>query len=302
MTTASSPLREALEGYLALRRALGFRLAAPARLLGQFVGYLEARGTSTITISDALAWAALPAGASPAWQAIRLSAVRGFAAYLHGTDPSVQVPPAGLIRRGNDRATPYLYSEAEISAIIAAAAGLRPRFRAATYQALISLLAVSGVRIGEAIALDRGNLGRAYDRRCRRRVLLEGRLLDWRDMDTKELVQRFYDGLARKDGSWQDNLSENVAFSDASGKLSAQGREAFIQSFSGFLRAVDKVLLKQLIVEGPNAAAVVSYDYVNPSGGHLHQDDAEVWKVENGQIVSLTIYFDITEFRGFMGR
>ena len=55
--------------------------------------------------------------------------------------------------------------------------------------------------------------------------------------------------------------------------------------------------MKQLIVEGPNAAAVVSYDYVNPSGGHLHQDDAEVWNVENGQIVSLTIYFDITEFR-----
>lgn len=123
-----------------------------------------------------------------------------------------------------------------------------------------------------------------------------------RDMDTKDMVQRFYDGLARKDGSWQDNLFENVAFCDASGKLNAQGREAFIQSFSGFLRAVDKVLLKQLIVEGPNAAAVVSYDYVNPSGGHLHQDDAEVWKVENGQIVSLTIYFDITEFRGFMGR
>lgn len=83
-------------------------------------------------------------------------------------------------------------------------------------------------------------------------------------MDTKDMVQRFYDGLARKDGSWQDNLFENVAFCDASGKLNAQGREAFIQSFSGFLRAVDKVLLKQLIVEGPNAAAVVSYDYVNP--------------------------------------
>lgn len=158
MTRAASPLRDALEDYLALRRALGFRLASPARLLGQFAGYLEARGASTITISDALAWAVLPAGASPAWQAIRLSAVRGFAAYLHGTDPSVQVPPAGLIRRGNDRATPYLYSDAEISAIIAAAAGLRPRFRAATYQALISLLAVSGIRIGEALALDRGDL------------------------------------------------------------------------------------------------------------------------------------------------
>ena len=158
MTAPGRSLRDALEDYLALRRALGFKLAAPARLLGQFVSYLEARGAATITIADALAWATLPAGASPAWQAIRLAAVRGFAAYLHGTDPTVQVPPAGLIRRGNDRATPYLYSDADISAIIAAAAGLRPEFRAATYQTLISLLAVSGIRIGEALALDRGDL------------------------------------------------------------------------------------------------------------------------------------------------
>jgi hypothetical protein len=106
MTDSGRPLRDALDDYLALRRALGFRLATAGRLLGQFVSWLEARGASTITTADALAWATLPAGASPAWQAIRLAAVRGFAAYLHGTDPSVQVPPAGLIRRGNDRATP----------------------------------------------------------------------------------------------------------------------------------------------------------------------------------------------------
>jgi len=158
MTMAERSLRGELDDYLALRRALGFRLAAPARLLGQFVSWLEDRGTATITISNALEWATLPSGASPAWQAIRLAAVRGLAAYLHGTDPSVQVPPAGLIRRGNDRATPYLYSDAEISAITAAAGTLRPRFRAATYQALISLLAVSGIRIGEALALDHGDL------------------------------------------------------------------------------------------------------------------------------------------------
>jgi integrase len=158
MTASGRPLRDALDDYLALRRALGFRLATAGRLLGQFAGWLEARGASTITTADALAWATLPAGASPAWQAIRLAAARGLAAYLHGTDPSVQVPPAGLIRRGNDRATPYLYSETEISAIIATAGTLRPRFRAATYQALISLLAASGIRIGEALALDRGDL------------------------------------------------------------------------------------------------------------------------------------------------
>jgi integrase len=158
MTAGGRPLRDALEDYLALRRALGFRLKTAGRLLGQFVSWLDDRGTSTITTEDALAWAVLPPGASQAWQAIRLSTVRGFAAYLHGTDPSVQVPPAGLIRRGNDRATPYIYSDAEISAIVAAAGTLRPRFRAATYQALISLLAISGIRIGEAIALDDADL------------------------------------------------------------------------------------------------------------------------------------------------
>jgi integrase len=158
MTASAPPLRDALEDYLILRRAPGFKLASAARLPGQFVSYLEARGTSTVTTSDALAWATLPAGASPAWQAIRLGVVRGFAAYLHGTDPSVQVPPAGLIRRGSDRATPYLYSDAEISALITAAGGLRPRLRAATYQTLISLLAVTAMRIGEVIALDHGDL------------------------------------------------------------------------------------------------------------------------------------------------
>ena len=156
--TTTPPLCEALEDYLALRRALGFRLKTAGRLLGQFTSWLEARGTATITVSDALEWAVLPEGASPAWQSIRLAAVRGLAAYLHGTDPSVQVPPAGLIRRGNDRATPYIYSDAEIRAIITAAGTLRPEFRAATYQALISLLAASGIRIGEALALDRGDL------------------------------------------------------------------------------------------------------------------------------------------------
>jgi integrase/recombinase XerD len=158
MTADGRPLRDALEDYLALRRALGFRLKTAGRLLDQFVSWLEDRGASTITTEDALAWAVLPPGASQAWQSIRLSMVRGFAAYLHGTDPSVRVPPPGLIRRGNDRATPYIYSDAEISAIVTAAGALRPEFRAATYQALVSLLAASGLRIGEALSLDRGDL------------------------------------------------------------------------------------------------------------------------------------------------
>ena len=120
------------------------------------------------------------------------------------------------------------------------------------------------------------------------------------EMETRQVVERFYRGLAQKDSSWQQGLAAGVSFSDASGRLRAEGRDAFIESFASFLRAVDRVEVRQLIVEGANAAAVVGYDYTNPRGEHLHQDDAEVWRVENGEIASLTIYFDITEFRAFM--
>jgi integrase/recombinase XerD len=158
MSTPQPPLRQALDEYLSLRRALGYRLDSAGRLLSQFLDYLDQRGTDTITIEDTLTWAARPAQASRHWWAIRVSAVRGFATYLRGTDARVEVPPAGLIRCGTCRATPYLYSDAEIRALIQATAALRPRLRAATYQTLIGLLAVSGIRIGEAIAADEQDL------------------------------------------------------------------------------------------------------------------------------------------------
>ncbi len=156
-------LRDALGDYLALRRALGFKLASAGRLLGQFVEYLNEHGVGTLTIDHALAWANLPASASGNWRAIRLSVVRGFAIYLHSLDATVEVPPADLIRHGPDRATPYLYSDAEIRALLAAAGELRPRLRAATYQTLIGLLATCGLRVSEAIALDTTDLDRVDD-------------------------------------------------------------------------------------------------------------------------------------------
>jgi integrase/recombinase XerD len=151
-------LGDALGDYLALRRALGFKLAAAGRLLGQFVDYLSEHGVGMPTTDDALAWANLPACASANWRAIRLSVVRGFASYLHGLDASVEVPSADLIRRGPDRATPYLYADSEIRGLLAAAGELWPPLRAATYQTLIGLLATCGLRVSEAIALNSTDL------------------------------------------------------------------------------------------------------------------------------------------------
>src|SRR6266487_4168274 len=156
--TGHPPLPDALVDYLSLRRALGFKLATADRLLGQFLDYLDQQGAATVTVAHALAWARLPASASTTWHAIRLSMVRGFASYLHSLDPTVAVPPADLLRHGPDRATPYLYSDTEIRALITAAGRLQPGFRAATYQTLIGLLAATGIRICEAIALDTDDL------------------------------------------------------------------------------------------------------------------------------------------------
>ncbi len=101
--TGRASLGEALHQYLALRRALGFKLKTAGRLLGQFVDYLDAQHATTVTVDHALAWATLPADTSRTWHAIRLSMVRGFAVYLHSLDPEVAVPPADLLRHGNDR-------------------------------------------------------------------------------------------------------------------------------------------------------------------------------------------------------
>ena len=151
-----SPLRQALADYLAVRRSLGYKLARAEKLLAQFITYLEDAGASTVTAADALAWATLPAG-TPWWHAQRLSMVRAFAAHLRTTDPAAEIPPAGLIPARRPRATPYLYSPGEVTALIAAAVGLRSPLRAATYQTLIGLLAVTGMRVGEAIRLDRAD-------------------------------------------------------------------------------------------------------------------------------------------------
>jgi integrase/recombinase XerD len=152
-----SPLRQALADYLAVRRSLGYKLARPEKLLGPFITYLEAAGAGTVTTRHALAWAILPGG-NQSWHALRLSAVRGFAAYLRTIDPAAEIPPADLLPWRPCRATPYLYSDADIGALIAAAASLRSPLRAATYQTLIGLLAVTGMRVGETIRLDRPDL------------------------------------------------------------------------------------------------------------------------------------------------
>lgn len=157
-------LRPAVADYLSLRRALGYRLERPEKLLMQFVDYLQSCGQDTVTVASAVDWARLPAGGAPNWWGYRLSVVRGFATYLHALDPAHEVPAAQLLPQRPQRATPYLYSDADIAALMAAAGSLSTPLRRATLATVIGLLAVTGMRVGEAIALDRADLDLADGR------------------------------------------------------------------------------------------------------------------------------------------
>jgi integrase len=153
-----STMRQAAEDYVALRRAMGFKLDKPGRLVLQFAEHLDRLGTRQLTIDIALAWARQPTHADPSWWAYRLSAVRGFAVYLHPRLPGIQVPPADLLPLRTKRATPYLYSADDVAALMTAARRLRTPLVAATYETLIGLLAVTGLRIGESLNLNRADI------------------------------------------------------------------------------------------------------------------------------------------------
>jgi len=150
-------LDRAVEDYLALRRSLGYKLRQEGQLLASLAGYLRARDLDRVTVAAALGWAVQPEHASAAWHAKRLSAVRGFAAYLATIDPASQTIPRGLLPRRVSRAAPYLYTPAQIRALMAAARGLACPLRAATFETFIRLMAATGLRTGEAMALDRAD-------------------------------------------------------------------------------------------------------------------------------------------------
>jgi integrase len=151
-------LRQVAAGYVAMRRSLGYQVDAVARLLNSYVDHLEASGAVTVTVANALAWATRPADAAPIWWCRRLSVVRGFARHLSAFDPSCQVPPTNLLSVGYARVTPYIYSTEELDALVHAAGTLAQPLPAASCQAILSLLAVTGMRVGEVVALARSDV------------------------------------------------------------------------------------------------------------------------------------------------
>ena len=149
-------LKAVLGDYLGLRRALGHKLEEHERQLTPFVARLDDAGVTFVAMADSLAFVLDPdldpASSNPAK---RLLAVRGFTRYLSAIDHRTEVPPAGLVTyRGKGR-VPHLFTDDDVGAVVRAARASTPfAFRAETLASLIVLLAVTGMRVGEALRLD----------------------------------------------------------------------------------------------------------------------------------------------------
>ncbi|MEX0739305.1 MAG: tyrosine-type recombinase/integrase [Pseudohongiella sp.] len=151
-------LRSALEQYLGMRQGLGYKYQHQARRLADFVSFMERHEAATITTKLAVTWATLRPDRHASWS-LRLTDVRGFARHVANLNPQTEVPPTGILPPLK-RAQPYVYSDAEISALLTAALALPPAngLRRWTYHHLFGLIAVTGIRLSEAIGLHRSDV------------------------------------------------------------------------------------------------------------------------------------------------
>lgn len=149
----------AMGDYLAVRRAVGYKLDGADRVLSDFLAHLHANGIATLTVNCAVEWVtATGRGNSPAR---RLTIIRGFARYLQALDPAHEVPPTRILPIKKSRPVPYLYSHDDIAALMGAAGTLKPAHWAFTVETIIGALWVSGMRIGEVLRLNVGDLNPA---------------------------------------------------------------------------------------------------------------------------------------------
>lgn len=149
-------MTERLDEYIVMRRSLGYDLSFTARVLRVFTAFADREGADYITVALFLRWKESFGKASNNTWSTRLGMVRGFAGWLQGQDVRTEVPPAGLVAGKWRRSRPYIYTEAEVAAIVARAARLPSSYgmRGSTCSTLFGLIAVTGLRINEAIGLD----------------------------------------------------------------------------------------------------------------------------------------------------
>ncbi len=150
-----------VEDYLTYRRKLGFKLPTEGRLLLQFGKWFgETSHALPLTTEVALEWAQLSRGTTRRYHARRLIMIRNLAKYLFAMDSATEIPPTGLLGSINYRPPPFIYSPEQIEMLMGAAASLLPNdgLRPRTFVTLLGLLSCTGLRISEALRLERADV------------------------------------------------------------------------------------------------------------------------------------------------
>lgn len=236
-------LAKALDDYLALRRALGFKLRVTARELPRFVRFIEREGATFITTGLALRWAQENPQASAVTHSDRLGMVRRFAAWRSSEDPRTEVPPARLLPRRYQRPAPYIYRDEEVASIVSSAASLPSRsgLRGLTFSTLFGLLAVTGMRLGEAVALDRSDV----DLDTATLTIREGKLGKSRVVPihstTKDILRHYAD---RRDAILTGGSAPAFFVSERRRRVSASAAEG------NFIRVARTVGLRSPAIDG----------------------------------------------------
>jgi len=147
-------LSKDLERYVDRMRTLGYKFHTQSVHLRSYVRFAEEHGDRYIKTARVLVWAA--AAPSLETRRVRLMKVRRFALAMHAENARHQVPPADALGHARvKRRSPYIYTPDEIARLLRAARTLEPAetLRPLMYTTLIGLLAATGMRIAEALAL-----------------------------------------------------------------------------------------------------------------------------------------------------
>jgi len=240
-------MRDSVKTYIAVRRAAGFKLVKTERSLLDFAEFATASGDTHVSTKTAVAWAAR--GSSPHRRYRRLRNVILFARFMAAEDGQHEIPPTGVFPYRFNRRPPHLFSAGEIADILAAAGALTPvgSSRPATYQTLFALLAVTGMRVGEALRLTLGDVTED-GLVIRQTKFRKSRLLPLHD-STREAVERYRERWRAGRGA------------DAPLFISLRGQALAYET----AQAVFLQLVRQLGLRGPRGTKA------EPSPGpHLH--------------------------------
>lgn len=142
--------------YLQVRRIMGFKLKETERLLNRYFRFLDDNHCVSHTLTSALEW--VGSGSTPGVQSKRANALRHFVRWAQAFEPTLELIPKGLAPFTTSRSSPYIYTSAEIAALMDHAARIADPFRAATYWTALGLLACTGMRVGEVLDLDRDDI------------------------------------------------------------------------------------------------------------------------------------------------